>query len=234
MLQFYEPDLDYGTPVRFSKAQVELTIDGVKVSVSEGTSVMRAAVEAGIDIPKLCASDSLEPFGSCRICLVEIEGRKGFPASCTTPVEPGMEVSTQSGPVKGLRHNVMELYMSDHPQDCVLCATGECELQDIATQVGVESVRYGFEGTSHLESEKDCSNPYFTFDPSSCIVCSRAFTLSGLSSRCFVSQRIMALTRSEACLQISKATYPPIESPPRMNSPSTSSNTNSAILEMES
>ena len=173
MLQFYEPDLDYGTPLRSSELQVELTIDGVKVTVPEGTSVMRAAVEAGIDIPKLCASDSLEPFGSCRICLVEIEGRKGFPASCTTPVEPGMEVSTQSGPVKGLRHNVMELYMSDHPQDCVLCATGECELQDLATQVGLKSVRYGFEGLSHLDSEKDCSNPYFTFDPSSCIVCSR-------------------------------------------------------------
>ena len=152
MLQFYEPDLDYGTPLRASELQVELTIDGVKVTVPEGTSVMRAAVEAGIDIPKLCASDSLEPFGSCRICLVEIEGRKGFPASCTTPVEPGMEVSTQSGSVKGLRHNVMELYMSDHPQDCVLCATGECELQDLATQVGLKSVRYGFEGLSHLES----------------------------------------------------------------------------------
>ncbi|MEP6505322.1 MAG: 2Fe-2S iron-sulfur cluster-binding protein, partial [Betaproteobacteria bacterium] len=73
-----------------------LKIDGVEVSVPAGTSVMRAAIDAGIEVPKLCATDSLEPFGSCRLCLVEIEGRRGTPASCTTPVEDGMSVRTQS------------------------------------------------------------------------------------------------------------------------------------------
>jgi formate dehydrogenase major subunit len=79
-------ELDYGTPAR-TGAPVTVEIDGTSITVPAGTSVMRAAQEAGISVPKLCASDSLEPFGSCRLCTVEIEGRRGFPASCTTPVE---------------------------------------------------------------------------------------------------------------------------------------------------
>lgn len=82
-------DKDFGTPARDGEATVTLTIDGRAVTVPEGTSVMRAAAEAGIAIPKLCATDRLEPFGSCRLCLVEIEGRRGTPASCTTPVAEG-------------------------------------------------------------------------------------------------------------------------------------------------
>jgi formate dehydrogenase major subunit len=88
-------DTDYGTPAR-EGAAVTLTIDGREVTVAAGTSVMRAAIEAGIMVPKLCATDSLDAWGSCRLCLVEIEGRKGYPASCTTPVEAGMKVVTQS------------------------------------------------------------------------------------------------------------------------------------------
>ena len=83
-------ELDYGTPAKTATQLVTLEIDGVNVEVAAGTSVMRAAVEAGINVPKLCATDSLEPFGSCRLCLVEIDGRKGYPASCTTPCEPVM------------------------------------------------------------------------------------------------------------------------------------------------
>jgi formate dehydrogenase major subunit len=135
---------------------------------------MRAAVEIGTKVPKLCATDSLEAFGSCRLCLVEIEGRRGTPASCTTPVEPGMKVRTQTPKLAGLRRNVMELYISDHPLDCLTCsANGDCELQDMAGAVGLREVRYGYDGANHLKSEKDASNPYFTFDPSKCIVCSR-------------------------------------------------------------
>ena len=78
-------ETDYGTPIRKADKLVTLTIDGQPVSVPAGTSVMAAAVTMGTQIPKLCATDSLEPFGSCRICLVEIEGRRGTPASCTTP-----------------------------------------------------------------------------------------------------------------------------------------------------
>ena len=167
-------DIDYGTPRREAEHTVTLEIDGVAVTVPAGTSVMRAAVEAGVHVPKLCATDSLEPFGSCRLCLVEIEGRRGYPASCTTPAEPGMKVRTQTGKLAEIRRGVMELYISDHPLDCLTCPTnGNCELQDMAGAVGLREVRYGDDGASHLEAVKDQSNPYFEYDPSKCIVCNR-------------------------------------------------------------
>ena len=167
-------DTDFGTPLRTSETEVTLTIDGFEVTVPAGTSLMRAAMDAGTQIPKLCATDSLEPFGSCRLCLVEIEGRKGYPASCTTPAEAGMVVRTQSPKLAELRRGVMELYISDHPLDCLTCsANGDCELQDMAGAVGLREVRYGFEGKNHLAAVKDTSNPYFTYDASKCIVCNR-------------------------------------------------------------
>ncbi|MFM8701805.1 MAG: formate dehydrogenase subunit alpha [Hyphomicrobiales bacterium] len=167
-------ELDYGTPIRVSEKTVTLTIDGVSVSVPAGTSVMAAAMSMGTKIPKLCATDSLEPFGSCRLCLVEIEGRRGTPASCTTPAEEGMIVRTQSDTLHTLRKGVMELYISDHPLDCLTCsANGDCELQDMAGAVGLREVRYGYDGENHLRDAKDTSNPYFTYDASKCIVCNR-------------------------------------------------------------
>lgn len=165
---------DHGTPARPGEATVAVEIDGTEVLVPEGTSVMRAASEAGIDIPRLCATDSLEAFGSCRLCLVDIDGRKGTPASCTTPVTPGMKVRTQTPRLAGLRRGVMELYISDHPLDCLTCpANGDCELQDMAGVVGLREVRYGFDGENHLDEPTDSSNPYFDFDASKCISCSR-------------------------------------------------------------
>ena len=165
---------DLGTPARTSERLVTLTIDGQAISVPEGTSVMRAAAEAGINILKLCATDSLEAFGSCRLCLVEIEGRRGYPASCTTPAEDGMVVRTETSKLHDLRRGVMELYISDHPLDCLTCpANGDCELQDMAGVVGLREVRYGLDGANHLQSTKDESNPYFAYDPSKCIVCNR-------------------------------------------------------------
>ncbi|MGW2347103.1 formate dehydrogenase subunit alpha [Streptomyces sp. NPDC001661] len=165
---------DFGTPQRPGAATVSVEIDGQQVTVPEGTSVMRAAAEAGIDVPKLCATDSLEAFGSCRLCVVEIDGRRGTPASCTTPCTDGMSVKTQTPKVEKLRQGVMELYISDHPLDCLTCpANGDCELQDMAGVVGLRQVRYGYEGANHLDAEKDTSNPYFDFDPSKCIACSR-------------------------------------------------------------
>jgi formate dehydrogenase major subunit len=172
-------DRDLGTPAADrarvpAPATVEVVIDGTPVAVAEGTSVMRAAALCGVDIPKLCATDRLDPFGSCRLCLVEIDGRKGTPASCTTPVAPGMQVTTQSPKLERLRRGVMELYISDHPLDCLTCAAnGDCELQDMSGVVGLREVRYGYQGDNHLELGKDTSNPYFTFDSSKCIVCSR-------------------------------------------------------------
>ena len=167
-------ETDYGTPPSPATQLVTLEIDGMAVTVPAGTSVMRAAAELGTKVPKLCATDSLEPFGSCRLCLVEIDGRRGTPASCTTPVEAGMKVKTQTERLAKLRRGVMELYISDHPLDCLTCAAnGDCELQDMAGVVGLREVRYGYDGHNHLDAGKDTTNPYFTFDASKCIVCSR-------------------------------------------------------------
>ncbi|WP_430433053.1 formate dehydrogenase subunit alpha [Methyloversatilis sp.] len=173
-------ETDYGTPARESEKEVTLSIDGIEVTVPAGTSVMRAAQECGNSIPKLCATDSLEPFGSCRLCLVEIEGRRGYPASCTTIAEAGMQVRTQTPKLADIRRGVMELYISDHPLDCLTCsANGNCELQDMTGVVGLREVRYGMKGKNHfdllsaLTKEKDESNPYFSYDPSKCIVCNR-------------------------------------------------------------
>ncbi len=191
MLQYYDPqknphshkhmdaNKDLGTPSVIPHGDtvsewVSLRIDGQNISVPAGTSILRAAALANINIPKLCSTDSVEAFGSCRICLVEVEGRKGFPSSCTTPVEEGLVVSTQTDKIASLRRNVMELYISDHPLDCLTCsANGDCELQNVAGEVGLREVRYGFAGKNHLDAKKDTSNPYFTFDASKCIVCSR-------------------------------------------------------------
>src|SRR5271157_5774176 len=167
-------EIDYGTPESSATEQVTLTIDGQEVTVPAGTSIMRAAMEAGIRIPKLCATDMLDAFGSCRVCLVEIEGRAGTPASCTTPVAPGMKVSTTSERVRRVRRGVMELYLTDHPLDGFTSpVAGNSEFQEMAGLIGVREIRYGQNGVNHLHAEIDASNPYFTYDPSKCIVCSR-------------------------------------------------------------
>jgi formate dehydrogenase major subunit len=215
----YDDQLDYGTPASQSDTQVTLMIDDREITVPEGTSIMRASIMAGINVPKLCATDSLEPFGSCRLCVVEIEGRRGYPASCTTPVAEGLKVHTQTSKLADIRRGTMELYISDHPLDCLTCATnGDCELQDMAGAVGLREVRYGYDGENHLKAEKDESNPYFTFDPSKCIVCSRcvraceetqgtfALTISGRGFESKVASGLGSFMDSEcvscgACVQ---------------------------------
>jgi len=171
----FRQSTDMGTPLPLKIGMpVSLTVNGKRVTVPQGSSVMRAAAEAGIRVPKLCATDSLDAFGSCRVCLVEIEGRKGYPASCTTEVEEGMVVSTESEHLDAVRRNVVELYVSDHPLECTNCAAnGECELQDVAHSLGIEESRYGLTQASTGGPGKDQSNPYFSFDPSQCIVCYR-------------------------------------------------------------
>jgi formate dehydrogenase major subunit len=177
MLEYFDPaqyDRDLGTPSSSSAILVTLDIDGIAVTVPQGTSVLRAAALAGITIPKLCASDNLEAFGSCRLCAVSVEGRRGYPASCTTPAEAGMRVTTHNDKLGRLRRNIMELYISDHPLDCLTCpSNGNCELQEVAGAVGLREVRYGLDGNNHLDLPTDDSNPYFSFDPSKCILCSR-------------------------------------------------------------
>ena len=166
--------IDPGTPASPEEGNVTVEIDGVAVTVPAGTSIMRAASTLERHIPKLCATGTLKAFGSCRLCLVEIEGRKGYPASCTTTVAPGMKIRTESEQLAKLRRNVIELYVSDHPLDCDTCpANNHCELQNMAEHVGVTDTRYGLDGVRHQHLAKDASNPYFTFDPTLCIVCSR-------------------------------------------------------------
>ena len=170
-LHGWTSETDLGTPAVEGES-VSVTVDGRQVDVPAGTSVMRAAALAGIEVPKLCATDSMKAFGSCRMCLVEVEDAKGVPASCTTPCADGMVVHTDTEQVQQLRQGVMELYLSDHPADCDGCARGNCEIQALATRVGSAEVRYGL-GKQHVEETTDASNPYFDYDPAACIVCSR-------------------------------------------------------------
>ncbi|MGB5904149.1 MAG: 2Fe-2S iron-sulfur cluster-binding protein, partial [Xanthobacteraceae bacterium] len=167
-------EIDYGTPRSLSTEMVTLTIDGRSVSAPAGTSIMRAAMDVGVEIPKLCATDMLDAFGSCRLCLIEIEGRAGTPASCTTPVAEGLVVATTSERLDRLRKGVMELYVSDHPVASLdPCQQDDVELLDVAAQVGLTENRYGFDSTRHRNTGLDVSNPYFMYDPEKCIVCSR-------------------------------------------------------------
>lgn len=162
----YEHDIDYGTPAKKTDKAVTVEIDGRTITVPEGTSVMRAAREGGVDIPSLCATDSIKEYGSCRLCLIEVDGVRGTPASCTTPVSEGMSVKTTSDRLTQLRQGLMELYISDHPDD-------DSPLHDMARLVGLEGNRYGKDGHNHLKTIIDDSNPYFSFDPAKCILCAR-------------------------------------------------------------
>jgi formate dehydrogenase major subunit len=168
-LRALRDDIDLGTPPR-DGAPVTLSIDGVDVTVPAGSSVMLAAATAGRPVPKLCATDTLAAFGSCRVCLVEIEGRNGCPASCTTPVEAGMRVHTRSERLDRIRKGVLELYLSDFPEEDL--PGGWSEFHETLATVGVTSHPYG-RGENHLAAPIDRSNPYFVFDPAKCIVCSR-------------------------------------------------------------
>jgi formate dehydrogenase major subunit len=165
---------DFGTPAPAdASGSVTVEIDGHSVTVPEGTSIMRAAALAGVKVPKLCATDSLKAFGSCRLCLCEIDGRKGYPASCTTTVAPNMKVRTESPKLSQLRRSVMELYLSDYPIERQPSdVEARTELHHMADRLGVHSTPYA-NGVRHQGQAKDESNPYFTFDPNACIVCSR-------------------------------------------------------------
>jgi formate dehydrogenase major subunit len=189
---------DLGTPPAPSTKMVNVDIDGRTIAVPEGTSVMRASALAGISVPKLCATDTLKSFGSCRVCLVEIEGRRGYPASCTTQVAEGMKIRTESEKLTQLRKGVIELYVSEHPLDCDGCpADTHCELQDMAALHGVtESPYIHGDGAAPkitreaaaLEFKQDTTNPYFNFNPELCIVCSRCVRA------CDETQGTLALT----------------------------------------
>ncbi|MCL5673101.1 MAG: formate dehydrogenase subunit delta [Deltaproteobacteria bacterium] len=151
---------------------VSIEVDGQKIIAKEGMTLLDAAAEAGIIIPSLCASKNLLPYGACRICAVEMEGKKGYVYACSAYVSEGMKIKTYTEKLFSLKRTLMELYLSDHPNDCLTCPQNlDCELQKWASYFGVRKIR--FRGKSHLLSTVDESNPYFRFDPSRCIVCAR-------------------------------------------------------------
>lgn len=151
--------------------KVSLNIDNVIVKEEEGTTVLKAAQKAGIYIPTLCADTDLEPYGGCRLCIVEIEGVEGLPASCTTPVAEGMTVLTETSRVMEMRRRIVELLLSDHPEDCLSCLKNQrCDLQKIAAYVGFQDQRF-----KKLDRPVpiDSSNPFFTRDLSKCVLCDK-------------------------------------------------------------
>lgn len=154
---------------------ITLTIDGKKVTIEQGKTVLDAARSAGIHIPTLCYHPKLTPHGGCRICIVEIKGMSRPVTSCTMPVEEGMEVTTSSPYIEDLRKTVLDLILSDHPYDCMVCQkAGECDLQDLAYQYGIREPR--FQGERRIYTKKD-GNPFIERDMEKCILCGRCIRI---------------------------------------------------------
>lgn len=151
---------------------VEIEIDGKVINAETGSTALQAAKQNGIYIPSLCDYKGLAPYGSCRLCGVIVEGKKGYRSSCSLYVEQGMKIKTVSDELFDLKKTLMELYLSDHPNDCLTCfKNGICELQTAASYFGLNGIR--FRGKNHLTLPLDNSNPYFLFDPKRCILCAR-------------------------------------------------------------
>lgn len=159
--------------------QNQAFINGKPYALREGETVLSflKRYHGEKSVPTLCDAPNLEPFGSCRVCSVDValtvDGPTKTVASCHTPISPGMHIYPDSENVKRLRRSIIELVLTDHPLDCLTCeVNGNCELQDVAAQVGIRDVRYP-EGANHLHYEKDNSHPYMTSDLSKCINCYR-------------------------------------------------------------
>jgi predicted molibdopterin-dependent oxidoreductase YjgC len=153
---------------------VSLTIDGAKVEVPEGTTVLEAAIKAGIYIPRLCYDPDLKPYGACRLCIVEIENMRGLPTSCTTVATDGMVVHTETPAVNRSRRITMELIMANHHGDCLTCAKNQnCELQTVARYLGIEQEHFDRLRKSTKVVPVDESNPAFIRDMNKCILCAR-------------------------------------------------------------
>ncbi len=151
--------------------KIRLTINGVSVRVNKGATVLEAAQAAGIYIPTLCADPDLEPYGSCRLCVVEIEGMRGLPTACTTPATDGMVVHTETPAANEVRRTAIELLLADHPVDCLTCPKNQrCELQKVAAYLGISERRFPHTDRTF---EVDTSNPFFELDRNYCILCAR-------------------------------------------------------------
>jgi predicted molibdopterin-dependent oxidoreductase YjgC len=151
--------------------KINLTINGQKVEIEKGATILEAAQAAGIYVPTLCHDPDLEPYGSCRLCIVEIDGLRGFPTSCTTPATDGMVVRTETPALNEVRRTVLDLLISDHPMDCLTCVKNQrCELQKVAAYLGITERRL-----PRIEKnvQVDDSNPFFKLDRNYCILCAR-------------------------------------------------------------
>lgn len=150
---------------------VTLTVDGQQVTVPASASVLEAARAAGVRIPSLCYHPELRPEGACRVCVVEIDGVKGLPASCVYPVANGMTVKTNTQQVRKARKTVVELLLANHPDDCLSCQRNlNCELQNMAAELGIRKIRFDGEKKHY---ELDANNPALVRDQSKCILCGR-------------------------------------------------------------
>ena len=156
-------------------ANIRLTINGRSVKAEPGDTIYIAARRAGLSIPSLCASDHLAPHGSCRLCLCEVEGQSGTPASCTTPVRDGMVVQIENERLNRHRHNIVELYLSEHRDDVLPTEA----LQELALRYGVKRVRYPDHTQRIRAAFRDESNPFFTFDNTACVSCARCVRACG-------------------------------------------------------
>ena len=150
---------------------VTLTIDGQTLTVPAGYSIWEAAHQVGINIPNLCHHPALRPEGSCRVCVVKVKGARNLSASCVTKVTEGMEVYTHTPEVLAVRKNIVELLLANHPRDCLSCTrSGNCELQKIASDIGIRKIPYNY---NRPPMKKDEGNPSIVRDPAKCILCGR-------------------------------------------------------------
>jgi len=153
---------------------VNITINGKKVSVPEGSTIMEAARINNIYIPNLCYLEGVHKFGSCRLCVVEVEGMRNLQASCIVPVREGMVVRTNTKRVRKARKVLYELILSDHPEDCLNCERNRsCELQEIGYLLGVTEARFEGECSVGLQD----LSPSITRDMAKCILCRRCVTI---------------------------------------------------------
>ncbi len=151
--------------------EVHLNINGVDIVTEKGRTILEAAMENGIKIPRLCYEERLEPYGACRVCVVEVEGARGLLPACATTVTEGMFIKTETDRLRRIRKTIIELLLSDHPFDCMTCeSAGNCELQDMAYEYGVKEV--SFKGERH-EYEKFIDGPMIERDYNKCILCGR-------------------------------------------------------------
>lgn len=153
------------------KELVTLTIDEQEVKVEKGTTILQAARQVGIDIPTLCFLKDINEVGDCRMCIVEVEGRRGFATSCIQKVEEGMVVHTNTQNVLEARHVILDLIISNHEKDCLTCTrSGNCELQNLATKFNISKVEFEGERANHTI---DDLSPSIVRDFNKCILCRR-------------------------------------------------------------